>query len=118
MAIIQESSPVVKGKYICPRTHQKFDYQTIMKTWRCLCCNKPLNILAKFRNGSRSVVKRISASEVKVGNLFLLPGEEDCNEILNVKIKDNIVYMAIKGFGHQHWNADAFVNIVDGSWSE
>lgn len=119
MPTIHDSSPVfTNSKFICPRTKQEFTYQMIRGTWTCSCCNLPINIYAILSKNQHFLIKRIKASELKIGDHFIIPGYEDGNEILNINFEDDIVFIAMKGYGHMHWKSTALVNILNGTWNE
>lgn len=106
--------------YECPSCNGKIG-NPIEKPngWRCISCGESLNIYATDWNGTKNVLKRITASNLEKGDLIVLHGSpfNEFNEVLDVSIDDKSQYrIALKGYGVLKSEGNKEFNCIEGSW--
>lgn len=93
--------------------------EDVKHDWKCPTCREYIQVLAANADGSeRLVIVRKRASELKVGDLLLMPGNLDGKsyQVLGVTPIKGRLGIGLRGWGQYKIDADEPVNCRVGAW--
>jgi hypothetical protein len=104
----------------CPRCEEEHPIESVNRDWKCPTCGEFIHVQAISRDGTeRIAIIRKRASELREGDLFLMPGQLDGDsyQVLGVNQLKNGLGIGLRGWGKYKIDSDEPVNCRIGTWS-
>lgn len=105
----------------CPTCNTEHTIDAVENNWRCPECDNHIHVHAVSSDGSENIaIIRKRASELKAGDLFLLPGKLDSDPytVLGINQLKNELGVGLQGWGQYKMEPDKPVNCRIGRWCD
>lgn len=112
---------LAQEKFWCPDCEEVHSVEVVENDWKCPTCGEYIHVQAISRDGTeRIVIVRKRASEIKTGDLFLMPGELDGDfyQVLGINQLRHCLGIGLLGWGQYKIDSDEPVNCRIGAWTE
>lgn len=107
--------------YWCPDCEEMRDLDSVKASWTCPECDQPIVVRAKSADGRQLVcIIRKRASELVMGDLFLMPGalDKESYEVVGItRLKDKLG-VGLRQYGQYKIDPAEGVNCRVGTWVE